>query len=136
MKIAVSHERALAASPDQVASLLSDFDRIWPTGLAPAPRRLGPGLYDTGLMLWQEIGRPGATRAFQVVRPAGLQGEHWFELTTRDGATVLRHTVSAVATGRFAVLWRARIARLHDQILEALLDNVQRALAAEHPASR
>jgi hypothetical protein len=130
MKIAVSHERALPAGPDQVAGLLADFERIWPAELAPVPRPLGDGLYDTKLMLWQEIDRPGAARAFRVVRPAGMRGEHWFEISTDGGATTLRHTVSAVATGRFAVLWRTVIGRRHDQIVAAMLDNVGRLAAA------
>jgi hypothetical protein len=130
MKISVSHERSLAARPDQVTGLLSDFERIWPTDLTPAPRPLGGGLYDTKLMLWQEIERPGAARAFRVVRPAGMRGEHWFELSAGAGATTLRHTVSAIATGRFAMLWRTVIGRRHDQIVEAMLDNVERLVAA------
>ncbi len=130
MQIAVSHERALTARPDQITGLLSDFERIWPSDLAPAPRPLGGGLYDTKLMLWQEIDRPGAARAFRVVRPAGMRGEHWFELSAGGGTTTLRHTVSAIATGRFAMLWRTVIGRRHDQIVEAMLDNVERLVAA------
>jgi hypothetical protein len=37
-------------------------------------------LYDAGLMLWEEFDRPGAARAFRVIRPDELQAEHWFEL--------------------------------------------------------
>jgi hypothetical protein len=136
MKIAVSHERALDAAPERISALIADFDRVWPQDIAPAPRQQGPGVYDTGLMRWEEFDRPGAIRAFRVTRPAGLNGEHWFELVVSGGMPVLRHTVDASASGAFATIWRARIARLHDQILEALLDKVQQALAQEEPSGR
>jgi hypothetical protein len=130
MKITNRHERIVAAPPERIAALIADFDRIWPTELAPAPLRQGHRLYDTGLMLWEEFDRPGAVRAFRVVRPDGLQGEHWFELELAEGATVLRHTVEGCAAGKYETIWRERIEPLHDLILEALLDNVEAAVAS------
>jgi hypothetical protein len=44
-------------------------------------------------------------------------------------ATVLRHTIEASASGRHEAIWRERIEPLHDQILEALLDNIEAAVA-------
>jgi hypothetical protein len=32
------HERLIAAPPEQIAALIADFDRIWPTQIGPAPR--------------------------------------------------------------------------------------------------
>jgi hypothetical protein len=87
-------------------------------------------------MRWEEFDRPGAIRAFRVTRPSRLHGEHWFELAVSEGRPVLRHTVDATASGASAAIWRARIARLHDQILEALLDQVQDALAQEESSER
>jgi hypothetical protein len=84
-------------------------------------------LYDAGPMLWEEFDRPGAARAFRVIRPDGLQGEHWFELGPADGATVLRHTLEGCAAGKYEAIWRERIEPLHNLILEALLDNVEAA---------
>jgi hypothetical protein len=81
-------------------------------------------------MLWEEFDRPGAVRAFRVVAPEGLQGEHWFELELAQGATVLRHTLEGCATGKYEAIWRERIEPLHDLILEALLDNVEAAATA------
>jgi hypothetical protein len=130
MKITNVHERILAADPGQITALLSDFARVWPTDITAAPRSVGPGLYQAGPMLWQEIDRPGAARAFRVTKPAGMHGQHWFEVTASEGTTLLRHTVDATATGVFAALWRARIGSLHDQILEALLDKVERSVAS------
>ena len=130
MKIRNRHERIVAAPPEQITDLVADFDRIWPTQIAPAPRRQGHRLYDAGLMLWEEFDRPGAARAFRVVRPDELQGEHWFELEPAQGATVLRHTIEASASGRYEAIWRERIEPLHDMIMEALLDNVESEIAS------
>src|SRR5206468_3028170 len=60
MKIMNRHERIIAATPERIAALIADFDRIWPTQIAPAPRLHGHRLYDAGLMLWGEYDRPGA----------------------------------------------------------------------------
>jgi hypothetical protein len=87
-------------------------------------------LYDAGLMFWEEFDRPGAARAFRVVRPNELRGEHWFELEPAEGATVLRHTIEGSASGRYEAIWRERIEPLHDLILEALLDNIEAAIAS------
>jgi hypothetical protein len=130
MKIRNRHERMVAAPPERIAALIADFDRVWPTEIAPAPRRQGPRLYDAGLMLWEEFDRPGAARAFRVVRPDDLQSEHWFELELAAGATVLRHTVEGYAVGKYEAIWCERIEPLHDLILEALLDNVEAAVAS------
>ncbi len=125
MKIRNRHERIVAAPPERIAALIADFDRVWPTQIAPAPRLQGHRLYDAGLMLWEEFDRAGAARAFRVVRPAELQAEHWFELELAEGATVLRHTVEGSAVGRCEAIWRERIEPLHDLILEALFDRVE-----------
>ena len=130
MKIRNRHERMIAAPPERVAALIADFDRVWPTEIAPAPRRQGPRLYEAGPMLWKEFDRPAAARAFRVVRPDELQAEHWFELEPADGGTVLRHTVEGSAAGRYEAIWRERIEPLHNLILEALLENVESAAAA------
>jgi hypothetical protein len=130
MKIRNHHERIITAPPEQIAALIADFDRVWPTQIAPAPRRQGHRLYDAGPMHWEEFDRPGAARAFRVVRPNGLQGEHWFELELAEGATVLRHTIEGSASGKYEAIWRERIEPLHDRILEALLDNVKAAVAS------
>ena len=131
MKIRNRHERIVTAPPERIAALIADFDRIWPRQIAPAPRLYGHRLYDAGLMRWEEFDRPGAARAFRVVRPEGLQGEHWFELELAHGATVLRHTIEGYATGTYEAIWRERIEPLHDLILEALLDNVEAAASAD-----
>ncbi len=130
MKITNRHERIVAAPPEQIAALIADFGRVWPTQIAPAPLRQGHRLYDVGLMLWEEFDRPGAARAFRVVRPAELQAEHWFELGVAGGSTVVRHMIEGCAAGKYEAIWCERIEPLHDLILEALLDNVEAAVAS------
>jgi hypothetical protein len=131
MKIRNRYERTVAAPPERIAALIADFDRVWPAEIAPAPRLQGHRLYDAGPMLWEEFDRPGAARAFRVVRPDGLQAEHWFELEPVEGGTVLRHTVEGRAVGKYEAIWREQIEPLHGLILEALLDNVEAALASD-----
>jgi len=130
MRIRNCHERTVAAPPRRIAALIADFSRVWPAQIAPAPRLQGHRVYDAGLMAWEEFDRPGAARAFRVVRPGELQAEHWFELEPAAGATVLRHTVEGHAVGQYEAIWRERIEPLHDLILEALLDNVEAAVAS------
>jgi phytoene dehydrogenase-like protein len=130
MKIRNRHERIVAAPPERIAALLADFNRFWPTEIGPAPRPQGHHLYAAGLMLWEEFDRPGAARAFRVVRPDELRLEHWFELVPGDGATIVRHTVEGCALGKYETIWRKRIEPHHDLTLEALLDNVEAAVAS------
>ena len=82
-------------------------------------------------MLWEEFNRPGATRAFRVISPEGLQVEHWFELERVDGGTLLRHTVEGQALGKYEADWSERIEPVHNRLLEAVLDNVEAAVASE-----
>jgi len=130
MKITNRHERIVAAPPEQIAALIADFGRVWPTQIAPARLRQGHRLYDVGLMLWEEFDRPGAARAFRVVRPDELQAEHWFELELAEGSTVVRHVIEGCTAGKYEAIWRERIEPLHDLVLEALLDNVEAAAAS------
>jgi hypothetical protein len=129
MKITNRHERILMAPPERIAPLIADFDRNWPTQFGPPPRLMGDRLYEAGRMLWEEFDRPGALRAFRVIRPDELRVEHWFEVEPAAGATVLRHTVEGYAAGRYEAIWRERIEPGHDLVLEALLDNVQTAIS-------
>jgi hypothetical protein len=131
MKIVSRHERLIAAPPERLAELVRDFDRIWPTEIAPAPQAAGERLFDAGPMLWQEVDRPGASRAFVVAGPGGLRAEHWFEVEPVDGGALLCHTIEGEALGTFESIWAERVEPLHDRVLEALLDNVAAAATAE-----
>ncbi len=127
MKVVNRHERVITAVPERIAPLVADFDRVWPTEIGPAPRLVGDRRYEAGRMLWEEVGRPGALRAFRVLKPDELRLEHWFEVAPAAGGAVLRHTVEGHAVGRYEAIWRERIEPAHDVTLEALLDNVQAA---------
>jgi hypothetical protein len=128
MKVRNVHERTIAAPAGQVAALIADFDRIWPTQIGPAPRPRGHCLFQAGMMTWEEYDRPGAARAFRVLEPGGLQQmEHWFDIESAAGATVLRHTVQGHVAGEYEAIWRERIEPGHDEVLEAILDNVEAA---------
>jgi hypothetical protein len=128
-EIYTCHERVTSATPEQLVPLVSDFDAIWPKSLAPPPRPLGNGVYEAPPMIWQEISRAGATRAFRVAAPEELQAEHWFELHPVAGGTLVRHTINGQAHGRYIAIWLEKISPRHDVILEALLDNIEAAVA-------
>lgn len=129
MKIHNRHERLIAAPPERVEELVFAFHSLWPTENGRAPVLQDPGFYRAGSMLWQEVDRPGAVRAFRVVEPVGLQQiEHWFELEPREDGTILRHTVAGQVTGEYEEVWRERIEPVHDRTLEALLDKAESAI--------
>jgi hypothetical protein len=128
--VANVHERMFGASPERLAALVADFDAIWPTQIVPAPRQEG-ALLRVPSMRWQEIDRPGAARAFRVVSPPELRVEHWFEVVRVGGGTVLRHTIEGTASGPVEAVWRDQIEPFHDLVLEAMLDNVGRIVAAD-----
>jgi hypothetical protein len=136
MMIRSVHERTIGAMPEQIAPLIADFERIWPTQIAPAPRPLGERLYKTSMMLWQEYDRPGAARAFRVLSPAELHGEHWFELERVGAGTLVRHTIQGEALGDYEAIWRDRIEPAHNIIFEAVLDNIDTALAPSASSPR
>jgi len=129
MRVTNRHERVITAVPERITPLIADFGRAWPTELGPAPRPAGDRQYEAGRMLWEEVDRSGALRAFRVLKPDELRLEHWFEVVPAAGGTLLRHIVQGHAVGRYEAIWRERIGPAHDVILEALLDNVQAAVS-------
>ena len=73
------------------------------------------------------VGRePGQSLRFRFRDMPGFDGEHAFEvLPAGDGASVLRHTLTADAKGPIELGWRLYIRRLHDALLEDLLDGAE-----------
>jgi hypothetical protein len=130
MRIHNAHERVVDGTPEQVAALVADFDAIWPVDIARAPRYFGDGVYAADPMVWEEVARADAARAFRVIHPPGLEAEHWFEVRETPTGTLVRHVISGEARAAFADLWRNRLEAIHDRILEALLDRV--AAKARH----
>jgi hypothetical protein len=133
MKVKNVHERVFAATADELAALVADFDRIWPTEIGPVPRPVGGRVFQAGPMVWEEFDRPGAIRAFRVVRPEALRGEHWFDLERVDEGVRLRHTIAGEAVAEFETIWRERIEPAHDQILDALLDKIELLVSGPSP---
>ncbi len=94
-------------------------------------------------MVWEEVDRQSAVRAFRVVSPNGLQAEHWFETEPADGGTLLRHTIDGEALGEYEEIWRERIEPGHDRVIEALFDKIEATIQmrtrrpnSEHESSR
>lgn len=125
--------------PDSVYRLYREeffrdaFASLRAAEIAPAPQAVSDCLFDAGPMLWQEVDRPGASRAFVVAGPGGLRAEHWFELEPVDGGTLVSHTVEGETLGESEAVWTERIEPLHDRLLEALLDNVEANVASDEP---
>jgi hypothetical protein len=128
VKIRNRHERVISAPPERVAGLVLDLDAIWPTQIVAPPRPLGQRRYEEGPMVWEEFDRPGAIRAFRVIVPKELRGEHWFEAQSVDGGTLVCHTIVGEAVGAYESIWHERIEPSHDLILEAVLDNIEAAV--------
>ena len=128
MKINNCQERVFAATVDELAALVADFDRVWPTEITAAPRQVGRRLYRAGIMVWEEFDRPGATRAFRVVSPEGLQAEHWFNLEHIDEGVRLRHTIAGEAVGEYETVWCEQIEPTHGRVFAALFDRIETAL--------
>jgi hypothetical protein len=129
IKIYNRHQRVASATPEQLVALVSDFDAIWPRSLAPPPRPREDGIYEVPPMIWREVARPGAIRAFQVIFPEELRAQHWFELQPLDSGTLIHHTIDGQAYGAGMAIWLDRIEPRHDLILAALLDNIAAAVA-------
>lgn len=129
MRVYKRHERLISATPEQVAGLVQDFEAVWPKQIAPAPRALGDRMYEAGPMVWQEFERPSAIRAFRVIAPKELAGEHWFEAQAIEGGTRVRHTLEGEALGEGETIWRDSLEPVHDLILEAILDKIEAAVA-------
>jgi hypothetical protein len=73
MKIKNRHERIVMAPPERIAPLIGDFDLTWPAESGAAPRLVGDRLYDTGLMLWEELQFiPGGKSAPRLASRPGL----------------------------------------------------------------
>jgi hypothetical protein len=129
VKVHNVHERRVSASPDEVAGLFSDMDRLWPTHAFPAPTP-ADGRLRLGPMLWEPVERGDAPAAYRIVGPPEFRANHWFEVTPDgQGGTVLRHTVDGDAVGSFESLWRDRVEPLHDAYIEALFDRAQEAVS-------
>lgn len=143
--VRIVHERQLDASVADVGALLdtlaSSEDRLWPTERWP-PMELDPGL---------EVGahgghgpvrysvsdyEPGRRVCFRF-DPSIFDGHHWFEVTTRDGETYLRHVAEGHPRGVMRIAWSPALRFMHDAAVEDCLDRAEAELrgAACEPRS-
>jgi hypothetical protein len=130
MRIVNVHERALpggAIAEALIDGLAGEDDRLWPRDRWP-PMRFERGLREGsdgghGPVRYRVVEhRPRRLVRFRFTAPAGLVGEHAYEL--QDGhRTVLRHTLTARAEGRMRWQWPLLFGPLHDALIEDSLDH-------------
>ena len=135
MRIHNVHERTLPVPADAVWSMVETLggpgDRLWPRDRWPAIKldgALEPGTHGRhSFIRYAVVGaEPGRRVRFRFRDTPGVEGEHGFEvLPAGDGAAVLRHVLDIQAQGPFELYWRTVIVRLHDALLEDLLDRAE-----------
>ena len=128
MKMSNVHERTFDATPEQLAAIVQDFDRIWPTEIARAPTPQGDASTNW-LHIWQEYDKPGAARHVPSRQSDDLQAEALvFDVEAWRYASA-SHDRRRAMRRRRVVHWRDRIEPGHDVVLEKLLDNVGETVA-------
>jgi hypothetical protein len=141
MRIYNVHERTLPIGTQAAWELLTSLggpdDRLWPERWPRMRLEHGVALGSRGrhgFVRYTVVGvEPERRIRFRVRDMPGLEGEHAFELAPAgDGACVLRHAVIADAHGPIALYWRAIVGRLHDAIVEDLLDRAEGRPARAH----
>lgn len=133
-----THERRLAATPEQVGALLDrlsgEDDVLWPAGAWPTlrlDRQLGVGARGGHgpIRYAVEAYEPGRLVRFRFDPVMRIDGWHALEVVAESAqVTVLRHVVVGAMRGRMRLLWPLAVRWLHDAVLEDLLDNAEREL--------
>ncbi len=134
------HERALPGTTPSAAGALidtladgRDAAALWPATRWPV-LRLDPGLVvgargGHGPIRYEVSDyEPGRRACFRFDRRI-FDGHHWFEVTTVEGETVLRHVLVGRPRGRMRLLWPLAIRWLHDALVEDGLDRAAATLA-------
>jgi hypothetical protein len=130
MRIHNVHERTLPIDAQAAWALVDALgtpgDRLWPSYRWPAMSREGDKARHW-FVRYRVVGRePGKSLRFRFRDMPGIDGEHAFEvLPAGDGASVLRHTMTADARGGAEISWRLFIRQMHDALLEDLLDGAE-----------
>lgn len=132
------HSRRLAASAHEVGALVDTFtsphDRLWPGDRWPVARLDGPlGVGASGghgpVRYLVEEYDPGRRIRFRFNGSPDIDGYHEFTVTPDgDAATVLRHTLAGRPHGLTRLTWPLFYRRMHDALLEDLLDRAEREL--------
>lgn len=139
MRVHNVHQRLLEGPIESVFAELEAMgtsrDRIWPAPRMPFTRT--PGVMVVG----ETRERHGLIRAtlaafepqkricWQAKLPF-LRGTHAFELVPEGPTrTLVRHVLDADVALWFMPVWKLKIARIHDRLLESLLDRLASATA-------
>jgi len=125
------HQREFRATEQQLGALLDQVAEpggLWP-GRWPRltlDRPLGVGADGGhGPIRYQVVDyRPGRRAVFQFREPTDLDGTHTLEVLpgSRPGTAVLRHELTGRPRRLGLLSWTLLIRRLHDALLEDLLD--------------
>ena len=133
------HQRLVMRSPEAVFAELEAMgtprDRIWPKPSMPFTRTPGPmvvgktherhGIIAATLSAFE----PLKQITWQAKLPF-LRGTHAFELSAEGpSATRVAHVLDADVALWFMPLWKLKIARIHDLLIESLLDRLAATLA-------
>lgn len=136
-----SHQRLIKADISLVGPLLdrlgTDGDPVWPGwpegGWPPMCFDGSLAVGTTGghwPILYQVVTYvPSSTVAFRLTAPRGISGQHSFELqSTKEGETLVTHTISARLYGRLRWQYPLILEPLHDAAIEDLFDRLELAI--------
>jgi hypothetical protein len=142
MRIYNVHERTLPIDVQAAWELLTSLggpdDRLWPADRWPRIRLedgVTPGSRGRhSFVRYTVVGvEPERRIRFRLRDMPGFEGEHAFELAPAGAdASVLRHILLAELRGPAVLYWRAFIGRLHDALLQDLLDRAEGRPARGH----
>jgi len=139
------HERLLPVPAESVAPVLdslgSENDRIWPTGKWPSmilDRGLEPGSRGGHSRISYRVAEhlPGRRVEFEfepMPHIGKFAGRHFFEVLSRDGRAILRHTIDADIDFSSWLYWKIFIERVHDALIEDAFDKAERSAGVPNP---
>ena len=134
MRIKNEHVRSIPRPPQEIFDALvrvgTDDDSVWPAPSIPFKRTPGP------LRVGQTKERHGIIRAVlgeldpckKMVWRADLsflKGTHGFEITETSSGCDVAHVLDAKLAWWFVPVWFVKVRKIHDWILEALLDRLE-----------
>lgn len=144
MRIKNEHARSIARSSSEVFEALervgTEGDTIWPAPSIPFRRTPGP------LRVGKTMERHGIIRAVlhelesnrRMIWRADLpflRGTHGFEISETAAGCDVRHVLDVNLAWWFAPVWALKVGRIHDWIVERLLDRLEEIAAVPQSAA-